>query len=143
RMCSLAVWQESVCQKVRAELEEVKKVRAGFADARLLEAAERKGLSGQQYNDMVAEALFGKPKGGQAAYVNPMFTDPTRCRIEERWNRAEYQRQGVPEIIYRADRAHEEVHKESCLKVGGDRSTQYLADMSFPRKLSQDEIKAY
>jgi hypothetical protein len=94
---------------------------------------------------MVSEQVFGKPKPGaeQGNAVSPMHTDPTTCRIVEEWDIATYRKRGLPDIIYDADRRHEEVHRASCLAKGPGNALQYNADMSFPEKLSKDEVKAY
>lgn len=70
-----------------------------------------------------------------------MHTDPTTCRIVEKWNLAKYRSQGLPDIIYYADRAHEEVHRKSCLRTGNP--ARYSADMSFVNILRKEEIRAY
>jgi hypothetical protein len=105
--------------------------------------AEKMGWNGQEYNTKVAEKVFGEPKldATQANYQNPMGTDPLNCKIKENWNLGEYQRRGLPQVIYEADRVHEKVHQNSCIRIGA--GGEYAAKMSFPRHRSEDEIKAY
>jgi hypothetical protein len=133
------------CKKVKEELAVAHKMRDAFVDVELLQEAKKMDWSANEYQQKVAEKVFGRPKPGDkgATYENPMYTDPTTCRIIENWDIAMYRKKGLPDIIYQADKAHEQVHRKSCLDRGIGNAMQYNADMSFPSKLSEEEIRAY
>jgi hypothetical protein len=140
------------CKKVRAEIEEARRIRDAFADPKLLKKAKEENWDGYQYAKAVGEKVFGKPKpvkktlsgngntsdGPEPTFVSPMGTDPLTCHIFENWDRSEYQRRGIPEIIYEADKAHEESHQKSCAD-----SRNYDKAMEKPDNRSVDEVKAY
>jgi hypothetical protein len=133
---------EVICRIVKNEFAEVTKIMRAYADEALLREAKERDWSGSEYSTKVAEEVFGKSEQG-GTYVNRMYTNSTTCRIGENWDRAKYREKGFPDIIYEADRAHEEVHRKSCLSRGVGNALQYNADMSDPKKLSKDELKAY
>lgn len=127
---------------VQRELIETLRIREAYVDKALLAQARLSGWNGVEYDAAVKEKLFGKPLDGDKGqnYISPMGTNPLNCRIKEHWDKARYLKEGLPEIIYEADRAHEEVHQQSCASMP---SMEYNAAMSFPEKLSADEEKAY
>lgn len=143
---------EGDCKKVRADLDEARRIRDAFADSELLKKAKEEKWDGFRYAQAVGEKVFGKPKpprenasGGPKApddpkptFVSPMGTDPLTCHIYENWNLEEYQKRGLPEILYEADKAHERSHQKSC----GD-ARNYDGDMRKPEKRSADEVTAY
>ncbi len=142
-IAELRAAQKLTCETVIRELEQTKRIRDAFANAEMLKQAKQKGWSVEEYKSMVAESVFGKPKPGSknSTYENPMFTNPTNCRIEENWDKARYLREGLPEIVYEADKKHEELHRMHCQAKPDP--LEYNADMSFPEKLSKEEVKAY
>jgi hypothetical protein len=126
---------------VQRELTEALRIREAYVDRSLLAQAKQSGWTGAEFDAAVKEKLFGKPRGGTGEnHLSPMGTNPMNCRIKENWDAARYRKEGLPDIIYEADRAHELVHHERCRAMP---SMQYNAAMSFPEKLSADEEKAY
>jgi hypothetical protein len=127
---------------VQRELIETLRIREAYIDKSLLEKAKSSGWTGAEFDAAVKEKLFGKPAAGDKGqnYISPMGTDPMNCRIKENWDAARYRKEGLPEVIYEADRAHELAHQQSCKALP---SMEYNAAMSFPEKLSADEEKAY
>jgi hypothetical protein len=128
-------------ERVKRELAETIRIRNGFADPALLREAQEKDWSVADYDAKVKEKVFGKPKPGRQNYEVPMETNPTTCRTTEAWDRARYEREGLPGVIFDADRAHEKVHSSSCGKKRNP--LEYAADMSFSAKFSAEEVRAY
>jgi hypothetical protein len=138
------------CKVVQRELDGTHRIRDAFADPELLKKAQEQNLTGGQYATMVNEKVFPpkprkKTSGSKEApsepeqtYVSPMHTDPYTCHIFEDWPLSEYQRRGLPEIIYQADKAHEESHQNTCAAA-----RNYDALMKKPENRSADEVKAY
>jgi hypothetical protein len=143
--------REDLRKKIKSEIEEAHRIRDAFADKALLEEALRNNWSTAQYQEKVAEKVFGtvttsSPQSQVSNQsvptppsVSPMGTDPFTCKINENWHVHDYFIRGLPEEVYQADRAHEEEHRKNCLAS----NQRYAANMSFPAKLSAEEIKAY
>ncbi len=126
---------------VKDEIQEVRRIRDGFADKKLLNKALQDDWSTYKYQQKVIEKVFGKPKLDKKSAISPMHLNPTTCTIHENWNIAMYRRKGLPDIIYYADRAHEAVHRKSCLAKTSP--MVYNASISFADKLSKEEVTAY
>ncbi len=126
------------CDIIKQDLSEAKKLRDAFKDPTLLERAKKEDWDAQRYTQEVNKKVLG-PSGKTAE--SPMWTDPTTCQIKIYWDKKKYKDKGFPEVSYEADLAHEKVHETNCKKRGNP--LEYDADMSFPAKLSQEEVSAY
>jgi hypothetical protein len=115
----------SARRRVEADIKEAIKLRNAFAD--------------KEYQKRIVKKVFGKRSGHQT----PMYVDPQTgsCQIRKNWKISDYRRHGYPDVCYHADLEHEKVHQKSC-EAKRDPSV-YAAEMSFPAKLSAEEIKAY
>ncbi|MGB9006067.1 MAG: hypothetical protein WCB96_10120, partial [Candidatus Aminicenantales bacterium] len=126
------------CDIIKQDLSEATKLRNAFKDPALLERAIKEDWDAQKYTQEVNKKVFGP---SAKATESPMWTDPTTCQIKIYWDEKKYKDKGFPEASYEADLAHEKVHESNCKKRGNP--LQYDADMSFPAKLSQEEVSAY
>ena len=126
------------CDIVKQDLAEVKKIRDAFKDEKLLERAKKEDWDAARYVKEVYQNVFGS---SAKTNESPMGTDPTTCKIKINWDKKKYKEKGFPEICYDADLVHEKVHESNCKKKSNP--LEYDADMSFPEKLSKEEVSAY
>lgn len=126
------------CDIIKQDLSEAKKLRDAFKDPTLLERAKKEDWDAQRYTQEVNKKVFGP---SAKTPESPMWTDPTTCQIKIYWDKKKYKDKGFPETCYEADLAHEKVHESNCKKKGNP--LEYNADMSFPEKLSREEVSAY
>lgn len=135
---------KDACALAQKDLDEARKYRNAFADQSILDRARENNWDSSQYDQAVKDSIFGHsdaPAQEGTDYQVPMATDPNNhCTIKENWSRQRYRDEGYSDVNYEADRAHEQVHQDHCRREGGGK---YNADMSFPNKLSADEVAAY
>jgi hypothetical protein len=124
---------------VEADIKEAIKLRDAYADKRLLSEALQRDWSAEEYETRIVKKVFGKRSG----HNTPMYVDPQTgsCQIKKNWKISDYRRRGFPDVCYHADLEHEKVHQKSCQAKGNP--SVYAAEMSFPAKLSAEEVKAY
>lgn len=155
------------CKTVRAEIEYTKKVIEAFEDESLLKGCNTR----EDYEKKIFNKLKGHKSASGTDKIphSPMGTHPMNCEISpggtgseydadwkefekykspekplgrfEDWIKDKYYKD-LPDIIWEADRAHEQVHIDKCREVGGGRyyKDMHLGDLNNLRK---EELEAY
>lgn len=133
------------CEKVRRELEGLKKNQEAFANQDLRRNARQKGLDGYDYNETVKDFIPGqRGMGANDDLEIGASTDVQTCEVTIYPNdRQEWVKNGLPGIIYDAYKAHENVHKETCEDYNQRPGTSYEDFMSNSDNYGNNEVDAY
>jgi hypothetical protein len=132
---------KETCDRVKRELEEAQRIKNAYEDPELLRKAAQNDWDVNKYENEVVKKVFGDSAKIDKSHKVPMYTDPTNCKIVKNWSVERYRKEGIPDVIYEADLAHENVHHTNCSRARNP--LEYNADMSFPHKRSKEESEAY
>lgn len=133
------------CEKVRRELEGLKRNQQAFANSDLREKARRSGWDGYEYNEAVKDFIKGQRGMGPNDDLEiGAGTNAQNCKVTISPNdRQEWIKNGLPGAIYDAYKAHENVHKDTCEDYNQRPGTSYEDFMSNPDNYGDNEVKAY
>jgi len=136
----VAIWflTDDPCEYVKRELEGATRIRQTYEEM----LGKAGSMDGKAFNDFVNAALNSDGFAPSA----PMETNQDACIQKDGLDETKEKHYGcLPEVIFDADLAHENVHKATCDELNRTRGGQgayadYLRDR---RNYAADEINAY
>jgi hypothetical protein len=132
------------CTQVKQALEFAKNVRQAYKNV-----DPSKYDNGKNYNKAVIKELNkilhknGQASANPASQKNaPMGTHPTNCDLAPGGTSSNYK--NSPDIIWRAERTHEQQHMNTCRQqTSGGNKNGYKDYMNDPENYQKDEVAAY
>lgn len=122
------------CEYVKKELEDAVKIKEAYKQMR--DDPKTANMDGTAFNKYVT----GKLTSDDLSPSAPMRTYQENCATDDLKEIKEKRYKCLPEIVFEADKAHEQVHIDMCKKLNPGAYGGYLQDKN---NFAADEDKAY